>query len=477
LLAAARIGVIVSPFSYTMSQTDTPFPESPAASDEYLLEELLEFSETDALQALDKEKLARTSPYTVGRFLERLPVDDRRVVLRLLNIEGIADVLSEMDSDDAAEVIQKMRQHRAVQVLEALDPDDSADIVGDMEEVNQDRLLNDVDPETAQTVRTLISYPEDSAGGIMTTDVATVAKEMTVREAVDHLHTLKDELEHFYYVYVIDDDGHLEGTVSMRDLVMAKTNDIIGDIMKTELRGIINVLMDQEDVALVMAQHNFHALPVVDDENRLLGIVTDDDIIDVINAEATEDFQKALGAGGDEALDDPIAESVRRRSPWLLVNLLSAFMAGGVISIFEEQISHLTILAVCMPIVASLGGNAGGQTLAIVIRTLALGGFEDQDSRRVLIREAMKACLSGVLIGLIAAIAVGVFTGRWDVSAVIFAAMIISMTYAGLAGALIPFTLRKFNLDPAQSSQMFLTASTDIVGFAVFLGLGSAFLL
>lgn len=456
-----------------MSQTDTPFPESPASSDEYSLEDLTSFADSNALNAIDKEKLARTSPYTVGKFLMRIPVDDRRVVLRLLNIEGAAEVLSEMDSDDAAEVIQEMRQHRAVKVLEALDPDDSADIIGDMEAANQDRLLNDVKPQMAETVRTLISYPEDSAGGIMTTDVATVFRNVTVREAVDHLHTLNDEFEHIYYVYVVDAENHLQGIVSMRDLVMAKTTDIIGDIMKTELRGIINVLMDQEDVAHVMAEHNFHALPVVDDDNHLLGIVTDDDIIDVIHQEATEDFQKALGAGGDEALDDPIAESVRRRSPWLLVNLCSAFLAGGVISLFEEQISHLTILAVCMPIVASLGGNAGGQTLAIVIRTLALGDFEDQDAKQVLLREATKACLSGIMIGIVAALAVGLLAGHWEVSIVIFAAMIISMSYAGLAGALIPITLRKLKLDPAQSSQMFLTASTDIVGFAVFLGLGS----
>ncbi|MGE9295415.1 MAG: magnesium transporter [Puniceicoccales bacterium] len=455
-----------------MSTSEPPFPESPLAADEYSLDDLIDFAESTSLNAINKEKLSRTSPYTIGKFLERLDVDDRRVVLRLLNIEDIALVLSEMDSEDAAEVIGRMREPRATRVIEALDPDDSADIFGGMEEADQNRLLENVKPETAETVRTLISFPEDSAGGIMTTDVATVAPEMTVRQAVDHLHTLHNEFEHIYYVYVVDDDGHLLGTVSMRDLVMAKTEQKIGDIMRTELRGVINVMMDQEQVAWEMAQHNYHALPVVDDEHRLLGMVTDDDIIDVINQEATEDFQKALGAGGDESINDPIPESVRRRSPWLLVNLGSAFLAGGVISMFEEQISHLTILAVCMPIVASLGGNAGGQTLAIVIRTLALGGLGDK-ARTVLIREAVKACLSGIMIGMIAALAVGIFTSHWDVSGVIFVAMIISMTYAGLAGALIPITLRQLKLDPAQSSQMFLTASTDIVGFAVFLGLGS----
>jgi len=460
-----------------MAPPDSPFPKSPLTADEFSLNELIDYAERKPLDSLDQVKLARTSPYIVAKFLERLPVDDRRIVLRLLTIEEIADVLSEMDSDDAAEVVRRMRETRAVQVLEALKPDDSADIFGDLVEADQVRLLSEVNTETANTVRNLISFPEDSAGGIMTPDVATVSKEMTVRQAVDHLHTLRDKIEQIYYVYVVDEDAKLLGTVSMQDLVMAKTDDLIGDIMKPELRGVINVMTDQEQVALEMAQHNFHALPVVDDENHLLGIVTDDDIIDIINREATEDFQKALGAGGDEAINDPIMNSLRRRSPWLLVNLVSAFMAGGVISLFEEQISHLTILAVCMPIVASLGGNAGGQTLAIVIRTIALGGLEYKDSRKVLIREATKACLSGILIGVISAIAIGVFTTRWDVSIIIFAAMIFSMTYAGLAGALIPITLRKLKLDPAQSSQMFLTASTDIVGFAVFLGLGSWFLL
>lgn len=447
------------------------------SADEYAIDDLIRFADTNSLGAVDSEKLARTSPYTVAKFLERIPVDDRRILLRLLEIEEAADVLAEMDTEDAADVLEKMRQPRAIQVIEALDPDDSADIFSDLEIEDQTRLLSGVDPETAETVRTLISYPEDSAGGIMTTDVATVSKDVTVREAVDHLHTLNDEFEHIYYVYVTDDEECLIGTVSMRDLVMAKTNDIIGDIMKTELRGVVNVKMDQEHVALEMAQHNFHALPVVDDNNHLLGIITDDDIIDIINKEATEDFQKILGAGGDESITDPITESIRRRSPWLLVNLVSAFMAGGVISLFEEQISHLTLLAVCMPIVASLGGNAGGQTLAIVIRTLALGGLEDKDSKQVLVREAIKAAISGIMIGVLAATTVGILTGQWDVSGVILAAMIISMTYAGLAGALIPITLKKMKLDPAQSSQMFLTASTDIVGFAVFLGLGSWLLL
>ncbi|MBC2601994.1 magnesium transporter [Puniceicoccus vermicola] len=460
-----------------MSHAESPLPESPTAVDEFSLGELILFAESHELKTLDAGRLARTSPHTVARFLERLAVDDRRVVLRLLNIEEVADVLSEMESDDAAEVLGRMRENRAVQVLEALDPDDSADIFGELKKAEQKRLLGGVDPQTADTVRTLISYPKDSAGGVMTTDVATVSRQMTVRQAVDHIQTLNNRFEHIHYVYVVDDEGKLIGTVSMRDLVISKTDDSIGDIMKSELRGVLDVMMDQEDVALEMAKHNFHALPVVDSGNLLLGMVTDDDIIDIINQEATEDFQKALGAGGDEAIHDPILNSVCRRSPWLLVNLLSAFFAGGVISIFEEQISHLTILAVCMPIVASLGGNAGGQTLAIVIRTLALGGLERKDSKSVLIREAFKAGLNGILVGMISAVAVGFLAGRWDVSIVLFVAMILSMTYAGLAGALIPITLRKMNLDPAQSSQMFLTASTDIVGFAIFLGLGSLFLL
>lgn len=443
----------------------------------YELDDLYTYLEEGRLDAIEPGRLAMTSPYVVSQFLGRLEVDDRRKILRLIPLNIGSDILAEMDAEDAADVLEAMREGRAAQILEDLDPDDSADIVAEMEDDDQKRLLKAIDPETAATVRELIEYDHDSAGGIMTPEVAKVFADMTVTEAVGKIQKLHEELEHIYYIYVVDHNDHLLGIVSMRDLVMAKGPDIIGDIMTTDLRGIIPVDMDQEAVALEMADHNFHALPVVDANQRLIGIVTDDDIIDVIQEEATEDLQKMMGAGGDETLSDPVTESVRRRTPWLFVNLISAFFAGGVIALFENQIQQLTILAVFMPIVASLGGNTGGQSLAVVIRSLALGDVHRGESRDVCLREGLKGLLNGVLIGFIAAAAIWIFTGKAEVGGVVFAAMILSMTYAGAVGAFIPIILKRIGLDPAQSSQMFLTASTDIVGFAVFLGLGSWLLL
>ncbi|WOO40708.1 magnesium transporter [Rubellicoccus peritrichatus] len=443
----------------------------------YELDDLYTYLEDERLDAIEPARLSITSPYVVSQFLGRLDVDDRRKILRLIPLNIGTDIVAEMDAEDAADVLEAMREGRAVQILEDLDPDDSADIVAELEDDDQQRLLKAIDPETAATVRELIEYDQDSAGGIMTPEVAKVFTDMTVTEAVGMIQKLDEELEHIYYIYVVDHDDQLLGIVSMRDLVMAKGSDVIGDIMTTELRGIIPVDMDQEEVAHEMAEHNFHALPVVDENKRLIGIVTDDDIIDIIQEEATEDLQKMMGAGGDETLGDPIVESVRRRTPWLVVNLVSAFFAGGVIAMFEHQIHQLTILAVCMPIVASLGGNTGGQSLAVVIRSLALGDVHRGESRDVCLREGFKGLLNGVLIGIIAAAVIWAFTGEAIVGGVVLLAMILSMTYAGTVGAFIPIILKRMGLDPAQSSQMFLTASTDIVGFAVFLGLGAWLLL
>ncbi len=443
----------------------------------YGLDDLRAFSEENRLGDIDRERLLATSPYIIGQFLSRRDVDEIRTVLRPMPEDFVGHVLSEMDAEDAAEVLEAMREKRAATVLEGLDLDDSADIVAELDEADQKRLLDRLDPETAATVRELIEYPTDSAGGIMTPEVATVTPEMTVIQAVRHIQKLHDELEHIYYIYVTDEEKHLLGIVSMRDLVMAQPENKIGDIMTTELHGVVPVTMDQEDVANEMAQHNYHALPVVDEDNHLLGIVTDDDIIDVIQEEATEDFQKFMGAGGDETVNDPIGKTVVRRSPWLMLNLVSAFFAGGVIAMFEHQIQELTILAVCMPIVASLGGNTGGQSLAVVIRSLALGDIHTGEDRAVCLREGIKGMLNGIFIGLIAALVILAFTHRLDIAGVVFVAMLLSMSYAGTVGAFIPIILKKFGLDPAQSSQMFLTASTDIIGFAIFLGLGTWLLL
>ena len=243
--------------------------------------------------------------------------------------------------------------------------------------------------------------------------------------------------------------------------------------MITDLKGVCHINTDQEAVSLLMAELNFHSLPVVNDEQQLVGIVTHDDILDVMHEEATEDLQKMVGAGGDETVHDALLESVRGRSPWLLMNLFTAFFAGGVILLFQERIAEITLLAAFLPVIASLGGNTGAQTLAIIIRRLALGDVTARDTRWICIKEGTKGMVSGILIGLVAAIVAGSFSQNWAIAEVVFLAMLLTMSFASIAGAFIPLLLIKLKLDPAQSSSIFLTASTDLVGFAIFLSLGN----
>ena len=284
-------------------------------------------------------------------------------------------------------------------------------------------------------------------------------------------------MEEISYIYVTDAHGVLLGTVSMRDLILAPPTRRIDQVMSVRINGLCRPDADREQVALKIAEFNLVALPVVDEQGVLLGIVTVDDVIDILQDEATEDIQRLVGAGPDESIHDEITSSLWHRHPWLQVNLLTALLASAVIFLFQRQIQHLTILAVFMPIIASMGGNAGNQTLAVAIRSLALAQIEDRDQWRICLKELSMGIINGTLIGLTAGVAAYLVTENYTIAGVVSMAMILTMGLAGLSGAFIPFFLRKLGLDPAQSSSIFLTTVTDVAGFFIFLSLGSWLLL
>jgi magnesium transporter len=234
--------------------------------------------------------------------------------------------------------------------------------------------------------------------------------------------------------------------------------------------------MDKEVVAHIMADTNFHTLPVVDSDNELLGIITHDDVLDIMREESTEDFQKLAGAGADEGLFDPLSTSIKQRTPWLLVNLITAFIASFVVGIFDSNIAVLPLLAVFMPIIAGIGGNTGAQTLAVTVRSLALGEVGIFDMRNVCMRETAKGLINGIFIGALGAAIAFITTARIDFSLIVWIAMLINMGLGGFMGSFIPFTLKRMNLDPASGSSIFTTGVTDSGGFFIFLGLGSIFL-
>ena len=455
-------------------ENKSPAPEQNVEA--YTFVELLAFPR-EKLNELDDQRLAVTTPTVVARLLERIPVDDRRTVLRKYSEDFASEILSEMDPEDAAEVVGAMRESRAVKIIEEFDPDDATDIVAELNDVDRTRLLDKVDPETAHTIQTLLAYEPDTAGGIMTPEYASVYPEMSADQAINHLRERYRETEDLYYIYVVDKENHLLGVVSIRDLVLALPTHKIAEFMNIKIKGVCAPEMDREQVALLIAEHNLVSLPVVGVNNDLLGIITVDDVIDIIQDEATEDIQKLVGAGYNESIHDKMSYNLRKRHPWLQVNLLTAFMAAGIIFLFQNQIKQLTLLAVFMPIIASLGGNAGSQTLAVAIRSIALGEVCSDDQLKLCLKESSIGLINGMVIGIIAALPVYFVTHSLGVALIIIISLILNMGLACLFGALIPLLLRRFNLDPAQSSSIFLTAVSDVAGFFIFLSLGTWFLL
>ena len=383
-----------------------------------------------------------------------------------------SDILSEMDEEDAAEVLGAMRDHRAVAMIEEFDPDDAADVVAELEDEDRERLMDALEPETAEEINLLLSYDPETAGGVMTTDFGVVKIDQTIEEAIQAIRRQREEIDNIYYIYVVDDQEHLQGVISIREVLLARPGARIRDIM-LEVEGVCAPDDDRELVAKRTAEFNLAALPVVDAGGKLIGIVTHDDVLDIVQDEATEDIQKMVGAGGDESILDSVFESLRKRNPWLVVNLVTISVAAAVITFYEDQIESMAILAVMMPVIANLGGNTGAQTLAVLIRSLAVGEIQSRDSFTICGREAIKGFLNGLVIGLITSVVVAVFTQATMVAVVVFVAMVCTMTFSGFAGAAIPLTLKKFNFDPAQSSSIFVTGIVDMVGFLIFLQLAT----
>ncbi len=438
-------------------------------------DELLDYPR-DQLSEMDSERLALTSPVTLALFLERIDVDDRRAVLRRITIERAAEVLAEMHGEAAAEVLEAMRERRAIRILEDFEPDDAADIMAELDEDDRARLLGKLDLDTARTVKDLLSYEADTAGGAMNPDVDTIRDDMSVDEAIAQIRQLAEEREDMNYLYVVDSGHRLVGVMSLRRLIQAKPQQLIRDVMDDELVGLVGPDDDREKVALTMADCNLPDLPVVDKSGVLLGVITHDDVIDIMQAEATEDIQVMSGAGGDEGIHDPVMYSVRKRMPWLQFNLGTAFIAANTVLLFQEQIGKMPILAGLMPVVAGIGGNCGQQTLSVTIRSLALGEIHDSDTRGIFFKQLMIGVINGLGVGLVASLFVLLFTQDLLLALVLMCATVCNMALGGMTGAAIPLVMRKLKRDPAQCSSIVLTAVTDTGGFFIFLSLGTMFL-
>src|SRR5687767_3953331 len=384
------------------------------------------------------------------------------------------EAVSELGPEAGAALLSTRSAEDIARLVQEIPSDDAAALVDNLPEDLSTAVLDLMRPRESGVVENLLEYDEKTAGRIMNPQVFALSEDLTVGEAITELQGNRD-VEMVFYLYVVDGRRHLVGVTSLRRLLLVSPETPLKRIMTTDLISA-RVDMDQEEVARQVASYNLLAIPVVDEENKLVGVITVDDIIDVIKDEATEDIYRLAGVAGDERPFTPASESLRKRLPWLGVNLATAAIAASVVALFEGTIERVTALAVFMPIVAGMGGNAATQTLTVIVRGIALGDLTWSNSRKALMKEAAVGVGNGVVLGLCAALVVWATRGNPVLGLVLCAAMIINMFVAATAGTLVPLGLRAANIDPALASSVFITTLTDVFGFFSFLGLATIFM-
>ncbi len=421
--------------------------------------------------------LQKQHPADLAQVFSELPDKEREAAFSLLadrNGRLAMEALSELGPEAGAALLATRSAEEIAKLAQEIPSDDAAALIDYLPEELSAAVLDLMRPKESGVVENLLEYDERTAGRIMNPHVFALNEDMTVGEAITEIQSNRD-VEMVFYLYVIDDRRHLVGVVSLRRLLLVSPETPLKRIMAADIISA-RVDTDQEEVARQVASYNLLAIPVVDAENKLVGVITVDDVIDVIKDEATEDIYRLAGVAGDERVFTPAAESLRMRLPWLGINLLTAFLAAAVVGLFEGTISQVTALAVFMPIVAGMGGNAGTQTLTVIVRGIALGELSWSNSRKALLKEAVVGIGNGLALGLVAAAVAWATRGNPVLGLLLCAAMVINMFVAATAGTLIPLGLRAANVDPALASSVFITTMTDVFGFASFLGLATVFL-
>ena len=412
---------------------------------------------------------------------------DAADILEAIDEESAAELMSDLEPGDAADVLEEMHEQAAAEVLEGLSlsdaaaavtelpPEEAADIVGHLDSGARDAIFDAMEHGRVDEILDILRYPADSAGGLMMPDPATLSTGMSAGEAIEALRRLHEGLENMNYVYVVERDGRLAGVVSFRELVFARPLTALDDVMVTK-PVTVRPEADREQVADLIQRYGLLALPVVDARNVLLGIVAIDDVIEAVQREASEDIAAMVGAGVEETIYTPFHRSVLHRLPWTAVNLGTALAVALVVSRFEPIISEVAVLAAYMPVVASVGGNSGAQSQAVVIRAMAVDGVPGGQIRRVLTRSLLIGLVNGFAVGVMSGLIAGGFTHSPRIGLVIALAAQANLVIANLAGSSIPLVLYRLGQDPAMASNIFMTMITDMVGFGGFLAIATVLL-
>ena len=411
----------------------------------------------------------------LGDVLQALDPDERDRLVRLMGNDFDWVALTEVDDSVRSEILEAIPNEQIAEAVRELDSDDAVEIIGDLDEEDREEVLAELPLAERIALERRLDYPEDSAGRRMTTHFIAAPPFWTVGQTIDFMREDSRLPDDFTELYVVDPSFHFLGTVPLDKLLRSKRPTKIDEIM-SEAKHSVEATDDQEDVARLFERYNLLSVGVVDEAGRLVGVITIDDIVDIIEEEADEDIKRLAGVG-DEEISEGVFSVVRLRSSWLLVNLVTAFLSASVISLFEDTIERIAILAMLFPIVAGLGGNAGTQTLTVTVRALATRQLNAGNTWRLIGREALVGICNGVVLGCVTGVLVGFIFGRPELGLVIAGGMLANQSVAALVGIIIPLALDRFDVDPAIASSIFVTAMTDATGFFAFLGLATWLLL
>lgn len=415
------------------------------------------------------EEIAETDPGSAADILEALHEEDAADLLQDLDPDDAADVLDEMRPPAAADIIEELSIADAAALITEMETDQAVDLLAALEDEHRDQIIAGLDPQTRLAISRLIVYPPDSAGGLMTTDYAALPVGITSDEAIESLRRLHDEIgSNLTYVYVVDPDGKIAGVVPFRELVFSRPHTGLDEIMLADPVSV-TADTDREIVAELIQRYHLISIPVTDNHQHLVGIVKIDEAMEAAQAEATEDVARMVGAGAEETVYTAVPLSVRRRLPWIWLNLLIGLGIAALIRTFEPIIADRATLAAFMPLVAALGGNSGAQGLAVTIRAMAVGGLPPGRAPRAIRREAVIGLVNGGMTALLSGVLGGVVANDRGIGLVIGIAVMVNLTIAGIVGSSIPTIMRRIGLDPALASNIFMTAATDIVGLGGFL--------
>ena len=410
-------------------------------------------------------------------FLEALGEfdDDPLIILEKLPDEYVALLLDYAEDDEKFNLLSLFSKNRQAQIISEMSSDELVDLLGTLDENEQNEIITNMNTEEVEEVKTLLSYDPESAGGIMATEFISIKETDTVNETINYLRTMAPDSETPYYIYVVDDLDVLKGVVPLRQIIVSTPDTLIKDIM---IENIISapVDMDQEEVSHIFEKYGFMAIPVVDHNGEILGIITVDDVMEIMKEEYTEDMFRLAGLDEEEKVAGTVIGAIKSRLPWLLVNLVTATLAAKTVSLFENTIAQIVALATFMPMVAGMGGNAGSQTLTLIIRGIAIGEISYENQADILKKEIAIGIINGLCLGLVVGVLGYFWVGSLVFGFVIGTAMLLNLIVATISGYLVPILLKKVGIDPALASAVFVTTVTDVLGFFFFLGLATVML-